>query len=68
VLASLVEKKKEEPSLATERLKEHFITDKINQAGIYMMIFYVNGLATPVVVDDFIPTKNNMPVFASTKH
>jgi hypothetical protein len=32
-----------------------------------MMIFYVNGLATPVVVDDFIPTKNNAPVFSSTK-
>ena len=67
VLASLVETNNDEPSLAAQRLKEHFITETINKAGIYMMIFYVNGLATPVVVDDFIPTKNNTPVFASTK-
>ena len=31
------------------------------------MTFYVNGVETPVFVDDFVPTKRNKPVFAGTK-
>lgn len=44
-----------------------FYTDKVNSAGIYLMTFFVNGFETPVVVDDFVPTKNGRPAFAGTK-
>jgi len=30
------------------------------------MTFFVNGVETPVVVDDFVPTKHNKTVFAGT--
>lgn len=38
-------------------------------AGIYMINLYVNGLRTPVIIDDFIPVwpHNNEPIFARSK-
>jgi hypothetical protein len=44
-----------------------FITQEINRAGIYLLSFWVNGEETPVLVDDWIPTRGNRPCFASTK-
>lgn len=53
----------EEPTNISNR----FITKEVNSAGIYLMTFFVNGCVTPVVVDDFVPSKYNKPVFAGTK-
>jgi Calpain family cysteine protease len=38
-----------------ERVKNVFITQKFNSAGIYLVLFYVNGILTPVTVDDYFP-------------
>lgn len=47
-------------------LKNLFETDRVNGSGIYVVCFYVNGVRTPVVIDDYIPVwpYNNEPVFA----
>ena len=46
---------------------EHmFATHEINKAGIYMMLFYVNGVKTPVIVDDYIPCIDGVPCFAGS--
>lgn len=45
----------EEPS----NIKMRFDTIEVNKAGIYLMTFFVNGILTPVIVDDWIPTKRN---------
>jgi calpain-15 len=39
----------------------------MNKAGIYLITLYVNGVLTPVVVDDWIPVKGNQLAFASNK-
>lgn len=56
-------------SLAEEEgpIKARFVTRTINKAGIYLMTFFVNGFETPVVVDDFVPSKRGKAVFSSTK-
>lgn len=51
----------------TTNISDRFETLKINEAGIYLMTFFVNGVLTPVVVDDWVPTKRNKTVFAGTK-
>jgi calpain-15 len=49
-----------------ERIKEMFVTKEINKAGIYLMTFWINGVETPVIVDDHFPCKNNNPCFSSS--
>lgn len=44
-----------------ERITDRFITKVKNDAGIYAMTFFVNGVETPVIVDDFLPTNENNP-------
>ena len=34
---------------------ERFITKEVNSAGCYLLTFFVNGIETPVVVDDYFP-------------
>jgi calpain-15 len=47
---------------------DRFETKEINKAGIYLVTLFVNGIKTPVVVDDWIPVnRSNRPVFASNK-
>ena len=43
-----------------------FETKKANEAGIYLIYFYVNGIKTPVLVDDLIPCRGTTPAFCST--
>lgn len=56
-------------SLAEEEqaIKARFITKTVNKAGIYLMTFFINGVETPVVVDDFVPSRRGKPVFSTTK-
>lgn len=49
-----------------ESIFDLFETKEVNKAGIYMVYLYVNGVKTPVIVDDFVPVwpQNNQPIFA----
>lgn len=47
-----------------ERVKARFYTKEVNRAGIYLMVFFINGKETPVYVDDYFPVLNNQPCFA----
>jgi hypothetical protein len=38
-----------------ERITDRFLTKVKNDSGIYAMTFFVNGIETPVIVDDFLP-------------
>jgi len=38
-----------------ERVQKILVTREINAACIYRVKFFINGLRTSVVVDDFIP-------------
>ena len=47
-----------------------FETKHCNEAGVYMINLFVNGMPTPVIVDDKIPVwpYNNEPAFAKSKN
>jgi calpain-15 len=47
-----------------EHVENRFVTKTVNSAGIYMVSLYVNGLKTPVIVDDWIPCIDGKPCFA----
>jgi hypothetical protein len=48
-------------------VEELFYTKKVNAAGCYLVYFYINGVRTAVVVDDYLPSKNGRPVFARSR-
>ena len=50
-----------------KRVMSCFHTKEFNSAGIYLVSFYINGVVTPVIVDEFVPVKGNRPAFSSTK-
>ena len=47
-----------------ERVKTRFITQEVNAAGIYLVTFFINGILSPVIIDDYFPTKNGKPCFS----
>lgn len=49
-----------------ENIQERFETKTVNKVGIYLMTFYVNGVLTPVIVDDYLPTKFGRLCFANS--
>ena len=44
-------------------------TKRANSAGIYLLKFYINGIETPVIVDDYLPVMGgtNDPAFAYSR-
>ena len=42
-----------------ENVKALIDTQEINSAGIYLLMFFVNGIPTPVIVDDYFPVKHD---------
>ena len=50
-----------------DSVKAAFYTQEINAAGVYLIYFYVNGIKTPVIVDDYIPVQGSRPAFSSTR-
>lgn len=46
---------------------ERFNTKLANRAGIYLISFFMNGIVTPVVVDDYVPVRRGKPCFAKTR-
>lgn len=50
------------------RVKNMFVTQEINKAGIYMIRFFLNGQDTPIIVDDYFPVKSDgKPAFATCR-
>ena len=49
-----------------ERIKECFVTKEVNKAGIYLMRFWINGVETPVIVDDHFPCRDGAPCFSKS--
>ena len=50
-----------------ERVAACFETKIVNQSGIYLVTLFVNGVRTPIVLDDYLPCRNGQPIFARTK-
>jgi hypothetical protein len=49
-------------------VKDLFITQQSNAAGIYLLKLWVNGIETPVIIDDYVPSRSgNDPCFAKAK-
>ena len=42
-----------------ERIADMFVTKTLNDAGIYMVKFFINGIQHPVIVDDHLPCRPN---------
>ena len=42
-------------SATPDTVYDLFETKEVNRAGIYMLYLYVNGVRSPVIVDDYIP-------------
>ena len=34
---------------------DFFETKEVNETGVYLIYLYVNGIKTPVIVDDYFP-------------
>ena len=49
-----------------DRVGSRFITQELNPSGIFLVTFFVNGVITPVVVDDYFPCYKGEPVFSKT--
>ena len=50
-----------------DRVKDLFITQEFNVAGIYLLKLWVNGIETPVIIDDHVPTWYDKPAFSLAK-
>ena len=50
-----------------DRVQACFHTKTVNDAGIYLMRFYINGAEYPVYVDDYLPVRHNRPCFSSSR-
>jgi len=50
-----------------ERVMARFYTKVVNKAGVYLMSFFINGVESPVYVDDFLPVRFNKPCFSSSR-
>ena len=53
------------------RVEERFKITATNEAGIYLVTLFLNGVETPVIVDDHFPARFNgkcwVPCYSSTK-
>ena len=38
---------------------DFFETKEVNEAGVYLVYLFVNGIKTPVIVDDYFPCYKN---------
>lgn len=51
----------------SDRIKNRIKTQEVNAAGIYCVTMYINGVETPIIVDDWFPTVYGKPAFCKTK-
>lgn len=52
---------------APRRIKNRIKIQEVNDVGIYCVTLYVNGIETPVILDDYFPVCSDRPAFCSTK-
>lgn len=50
-----------------EDIMAMFYNKTLNDAGIYLIYFWINGVKTGVIVDDYLPTQNGQMAFANGK-
>ena len=50
-----------------DSIKARFYTQKKNKAGIYLVTFYLSGVLTAVIVDDYLPVRDGRICFASSR-
>jgi hypothetical protein len=48
-------------------IKACFVDDVANSAGCYLINFYVNGIKTAIMVDDWFPCSNGKLAFGKSK-
>jgi hypothetical protein len=48
-------------------IKKRFMMTERNDAGIYCVTLFINGVSTPIIVDDHFPVKYGRPAFCKTK-
>ena len=48
-----------------ERIKKIFLTQNLNSAGIYALRFYILGVPVTVSVDELLPFKDGVPIYAN---
>jgi hypothetical protein len=52
----------------TEKIEDLFYTNKINDSGCYLVTFYINGVETPIIIDDYLPCyPGRGPAFAYSR-
>lgn len=49
-----------------ENVRKRFIFTEPNAAGVYLVNLFINGYETPVIVDDWFPSKWGRPAFCKT--
>jgi calpain-15 len=45
-------------------VSNRFLTKKANKSGIYLITLFVNGVLTPIILDDYLPCINGRLCFA----
>lgn len=50
-----------------DAIESLFYTRTKNKAGIYLLYFYINGRKTGVIIDDYIPCREDRPFATQTK-
>lgn len=50
-----------------KRIRDRLLVKKVNKAGIYLVTLFVNGVVTPVIVDDWFPVVDDKPAFCSSE-
>jgi len=45
-------------AMSQEEIESLFYHTELNEAGIYLVYLYVNGVRTSVIVDDYLPCFN----------
>lgn len=48
----------------SDRIRQLFLNDEANEAGIYAAYMYKNGIKMVVIIDDLVPCKGNDVAFA----
>ena len=49
-----------------DRIRARIYTREVNSAGIYLVTLFVNGVETPVILDDWFPSIFGKAAFCSS--
>ena len=51
-----------------KRIRDRILFKEVNSAGAYLVTMFVNGVITPVIVDDWFPVFYDKPAFCSSSN